>query len=93
MDPPPVQKTRKPRAGKPYASKPGPKGPNVKNHPATSAQLLKKVKARLTNSDWIEVYDWVNKHPHATQVETIKYFATRPEGSLTFNQGSLSRNL
>ena len=92
MDPSPAM-SRKPRVIKPYASKPGPKGPNTKNHPVTSAQPLKKVKARLTNSDWIEVYDWVDKNPYATQVETVKHFATRPEGALIFDQGSLSRNL
>jgi hypothetical protein len=93
MDPRPAEKTRKPRTIKPYANKPGPKGPNAKNRPATSAQTLKKVKARLTNSDWMEVYSWIDKHPHATQADTVKHFATRPEGALIFDQGSLSRNL
>ena len=93
MDPPPTEKTRKPRPTKPYANKPGPKGPNTKSRPTTSAQPLKKVKARLTNSDWMEVYDWVDKHPNATQAETVKHFATRSEGALTFDQGSLSCNL
>ena len=92
MDPP-AMKTRKPHLAKPYASKPGPKGPNAKNRPATSAQPLKKVKERLTNSDWLEVYDWVDKHPDTTQAETVKHFATRAEGALAFDQGSLSRNL
>lgn len=90
MDPPP---TRKPRVIKPFATKSGPRGPNAKNRPATSAQPLKKVKPRLTNSDWMEVYDWVDKHPHATQAEVVKHFATRQEGALSFDQGSLSRNL
>src|SRR5882762_2805786 len=93
MDPPPMKKTRKPRTIKPYTTKPGPKGPNAKNCPATSAQVLKKTKARLTNSDWIEVYNWLDKHPHATQAETVKHFTTRQEGALIFDQGSLSRNL
>ena len=93
MDPPPTEKKRKPRTVKPYTNKPGPKGPNTKNRPVTSAQLLKKIKPRLTNSDWLEVYDWVDKHPHATQAEAVKHFATRQEGALLFDQGSLSRNL
>ena len=93
MDPPPTKKTRKPRTIKPYASKPGPKGQNSKNRPATSAQPLKKVKERLTNSDWIEVYHWMDNHPHSTQADTVKHFATRQEGVLHFDQGSLSRNL
>ena len=93
MNPPPPEKTRKPRTVKPYASKLGPKGPNAKNRPTTSAQSLKKAKARLTNSDWMEVYDWVDNRPHVTQGETVKHFATRPNGALTFDQGSLSRNL
>ena len=93
MNPPPAEQTRKPRAKKPYASKPGPRGPNAKNRPATSAQPLKKAKPRLTNSDWIEVYDWMEARPHATQAETVKHFETRPEGALFFNQTSLSRNL
>ena len=92
MDLPPAM-TRKPCVLKPYASKPGPKGPNTKNRPATSARPLKKVKAHLTNSDWIEVYNWVDKNPYATQVETVKHFSTWPEGALIFDQGSLSRNL
>ena len=93
MDPHPTEKTRKPRTIGPYASKPGPKGPNVKNRPATSAQPLKKVKERLTASDWMQVYHWVDEHPYATQAETVKHFATRPEGALMFDQGTLSRNL
>ena len=93
MDPRPTEKTRKPRTIRPYATKPGPRGPNAKNRPATSAQPLKTAKPRLTNSDWIEVYDWVDKHPDATQADTVKHFATRPRDALTFDQGSLSRNL
>ena len=90
MNPPPTEKTHKPRTVKPYTSEPGPRGPNAKNRPVTSAKPLKK---RLTNSYWMEVYDWVDNHPHVTQVETAKYSATRPNGALTFDQGSPSRNL
>jgi hypothetical protein len=93
MDPRPAEKTRKPRAVQPYATKPGPKGPNAKNRPATSAQPLKTAKPRLTNSDWMQVYSWVDEHPLATQADAVKHFTTRPEGALTFDQGSLSRNL
>ncbi|KAF9786078.1 hypothetical protein BJ322DRAFT_1057831 [Thelephora terrestris] len=94
MDPPPTEKTRKPRTIKPYASKPGPKGKNSKNLPATSAQPLKKVKERLTNNDWIQVYRWIDDHPHSTQADAVKHFATRQNGgALVFDQGSLSRNL
>ena len=35
MNPPPAEQTRKPRAKKPCASKPGPRGPNAKNRPTT----------------------------------------------------------
>jgi hypothetical protein len=51
------------------------------------------MKPRLTNNDWINVYRWVDAHPYATQADTVKHFATRPEGALIFDQGSLSRNL
>jgi len=71
----------------PYARKPGPNDPNKKSRPATSAQPLKKVKARLTN------YDWVDEYPNATQADTAKHLATWSEGTLSFDQGTLSRNL
>jgi hypothetical protein len=41
----------------------------------------------------ITIYDWVDKHPDATQADAVKHFATRPRDALTFDQGSLSRNL
>ena len=41
----------------------------------------------------MEVYDWMDKHPRITQAETVKHFATRQEGVLIFDQGSLSYNL
>ena len=93
MAPSPTKKTRKPRIVKAYACKPGPKGRNSKNRPATSAQPLKKSKPRLTNNDWLEVYQWVDDHPHKTQAEVVNHFKSRPEGALLFDQGSLSRNL
>ena len=80
--PPSRQKTRKSRTVGPYASKPGPEGPNAKNRPATSAQPSKKAKVRLTNSDWMDAYKWIDKHPYETQADTAKYFATRPGGAL-----------
>ena len=91
MDPPPPTiKTRKPWTIKPYAKA---RGPNVKNRPATSAQPSKKAKSHLTNNNQVQVYDWVDKHPHAMQAEIVQHFTTQPESTLTFDQGTLSHNL
>ena len=92
MDPPPTEKTRKPRTAQPYASKPGPKGPNTKNPPPTSAQPLKKAKEWLTNSDWIEVYCCIDDHPHSAQAGAVKHSTTWQDSALFFDQGSLPRN-
>jgi hypothetical protein len=90
MDPTPNEKLANHR---PYSKKPGPKGPNAKNCPITSTQPLKQPKPCLTNSDWMEVYNWIDKHPHATQEDIVKFFQTWAEGALFFDQGTLSRNL
>jgi hypothetical protein len=41
----------------------------------------------------MEVYNWIDKHPHATQEDIVKFFQTWAEGALFFDQGTLSRNL
>ena len=56
---------RKPRnKPAPYASKPGPKGKQVKEQPATSAkQQVDAKRDNLTLQDWLTVFAFIDDHP------------------------------
>ena len=69
-------------------------GPS-KEAPKTSTQPIKIAKCKnLTLFDWMTVYTYVDTLPQPiNQGEVVKYFATRPQGTLLFSQPTLSRKL
>src|SRR5258708_36448312 len=69
-------------------------GPS-KEMPKTSTQPIKMAKQEnLTLFDWMTVYTYVDTLPQLiNQGEVVKYFATRPQGTLLFTQSTLSRKL
>jgi hypothetical protein len=85
--------TRKPRPKPgPYIRKP--KISKARDTPKTSAQLpMTSRKSNLTLADWMQVFDFVDQHPHMGQIEIVKYFETKHDGALVFSQSTLSRKL
>jgi hypothetical protein len=78
----------------PYACKP--KVVKDKNAPKTSTQPAKKGKwDNLTLHDWMTVYGFVDAHPSMSQMEVVNHFKfkSNPDGTLVFNQATLSRKL
>src|SRR5258707_4262591 len=61
----------------------------------TSTQPIKMAKQEnLTLFDWMTVYTYVDTLPQPiNQGEVVKYFATRPQGTLLFTQSTLSCKL
>src|ERR1700749_1396635 len=70
---------------------PGPSNEALK----TSTQPIKIAKRKnLTLFDWMTVYTYVDTLPQPiNQGEVVKYFATRPQGTLLFSQPTLSCKL
>jgi hypothetical protein len=57
---------------------------------------LKKIKQpskQLTNYDWLTVFTWMDAHLGQSQQHVVDHFASREEGSLNFDQATLSRRL
>lgn len=86
--------TRKARTLKPYTSKPGPKGKQSHDAPLTSAKAsVSNTRDNLTLYDWLSIFAYIDRHPGLGQAAIVMHFKTRKEGSLTFSQSALSRNL
>jgi hypothetical protein len=70
---------------------PGPR----KDTPKSSARPIEKqTQENLTLFDWMTVYAHVDTLPRPiNQGEVVNYFATRPEGSLSFSRATLSCKL
>jgi len=47
----------------------------------------------LTLGDWLHVVEWYDQNQPISQDATVKYFRNLCEGTLIFDQGSLSRHL
>ena len=77
----------------PYSRKPGPKGPHTQNQPKSASKKVKQPSKQLTNHDWLTVFAWLDKNHHRSQQDVVDHFANRQEGSLHFNQATLSRKL
>ena len=77
----------------PYSQKPGPKGPRPQNQPKSASKKVKQPSKQLTNHDWLTVFAWMDSNPHRSQQDVVDHFANRREGSLRFNQATLSRKL
>ncbi|KAJ7794358.1 hypothetical protein B0H14DRAFT_2290940, partial [Mycena olivaceomarginata] len=48
----------------------------------------------LTYSDWVQVFDYWDKHPQMSQTAIVEYFSSRPDaegGKLLFKQPALSK--
>lgn len=87
------EQKRKPREGhQPYKRKP--KKAVDKDSAKTSAQPPKSCKrSNLTLADWLSVFAYIDQHPNLTQDAIVQHFTTRAEGSLIFDQSTLSRKL
>jgi hypothetical protein len=85
------ERKRKPHSKtKLYSHKTQKTGPQ----PWSSAVKPKKYnRSNLTLHDWLAVVAYYNAHQPISQPEVVKYFATRPEGILIFDQSSLSRHI
>jgi hypothetical protein len=77
---------------KPYSRKPGPKGPNSQNRPASASKQTKQPSKQLTNHDWLTVFAWIDANPGGSQQSVVDHFANL-KSPLFFNQTTLSRNL
>jgi hypothetical protein len=76
----------------PYACKP--KVVKDKNAPRTSTQPAKNgTWDNLTLQDWITVYGFVDAHLSMLQMEVVNYFKSKADGTLVFNQATLSQKL
>ena len=94
----PAEPTRKPRARpKPYARKPGkapvPKDPKTGKPlvaPRTAAKPIEmKRHENLTLHDWMVIFAFMDKHPHISQGDVVKHFASKKDGALVFNVAEL----
>ncbi|KAI0688804.1 hypothetical protein C8T65DRAFT_551116, partial [Cerioporus squamosus] len=47
----------------------------------------------LTLGDWLNVFRFIDDHPHMTQNQVVKHFGSLKTGRLVFTQGALSKNL
>ena len=67
----------------------------LKETPKSSAMPIALISQRnLTLFNWMTVYAYVDTLPQPiNQGDVVKYFATRPEGSLNFTQSTLSHKL
>jgi hypothetical protein len=77
---------------KPYQQKP--KVPVPKDAPKMSARTAKEKKhENLTLHDCMMVFAFIEQHPGMTQVDIRKHFASKSDGTLIFNQCTLSRKI
>lgn len=88
------EQKRKPRTEHaPYK----PRKPKVvvdKKAPKTSAQPIQSRKRNnLTLHDWMTVFAYIDAHPGTSQDAIVEHFKTRAEGTLTFDQSTLSRKI
>ncbi|VDB89155.1 unnamed protein product [Peniophora sp. CBMAI 1063] len=79
---------------KPYDRKnrAGPKPATSHKTSAKSPTNKADKREALTLGDWLDVLDYIDKNPGATQPKVVAHFATRLEGALLFDQSLLSRN-
>ncbi|KAI6001166.1 hypothetical protein EDD15DRAFT_2150146, partial [Pisolithus albus] len=65
-----------------------------RDSPKSSAQPLQARKhGILTLHDWMTVFMYVDAHPGISQDAVVQHFKTCPEGTLIFDQSTLSRKL
>ena len=78
-------------------SKRGPKrseGPLKEVAKSSARSVEKTAQTNLTLFDWMTVYAYVDTLPRPiNQRKVVLYFATRPEGALSFTQSTLLRKL
>jgi hypothetical protein len=88
------EKKKTPRTT-PYST--GPRGPNTKaKEYNSSAKADTGHRSNRTAGDWLEVFDWYDRHPGISQGKVVEHFKTRSKkegGSLTFDQSTFSKNL
>jgi hypothetical protein len=90
----PAEPTRRPRKLAPYARKPGPKGKQTKDSPATSAKTVAtETHENLTLHDWMTVFAFIDAHPALGQTAVVEHFKSKAVGALVFTQSTLSRKL
>ena len=77
----------------PYTRKPGPKGRNPQNQPASASKRVKQPSKQLTNHDWLTVFVWIDANSHRSQQDVVDHFVNQQENALHFNQATLSRKL
>ena len=95
--PPAEEKKRKPRSP-PAPYNPRPKVPkpkeNLPNNAKSSAKAPKlSLQENLTLQDWVTVVNYYNDHQPMSQQELVHYFMHCAEGTLIFNQSTLSWHL
>jgi hypothetical protein len=74
-----------------YARKPGPKGKQPTDNPATSAKSATDTKCdNLTLQDWLTVFAFIDNHPDMSQQAIVHHFKTLKQGTLMFTQSTLS---
>ncbi|KAL4078014.1 hypothetical protein J3A83DRAFT_4356743 [Scleroderma citrinum] len=98
MPPETEQKVWKPcTVSKPHNHPPKPSHDSSKSKQAPSKTLaIKKTKHRhsnLTLNDWLTVVAYHDQHQPITQAEVVKHFANKEDGSLIFDQSTLSHHL
>jgi Tc5 transposase DNA-binding domain len=77
---------------KPYERKPRVKA--AKDAPRTAAKTQKDdLRENLTLHDWLVVFRYMDDHPKESQSNVVAYFRSLRDGSLHFDQSTLSRNL
>src|SRR5882762_4516162 len=93
----PAHRTRKPRKQKwPQSASAAcaQSKPADSSVPQTSAVVQPKHKNQnLTLHDWVTVVGYHDSHQPISQKEVVKYFASRQDGALHFNQATLSHHL
>jgi hypothetical protein len=99
----PAEVKRKPREKlAPYTRKPKASSiqddtPVASTSTSTSISTTPDSKTRsrtnLTLQDWMTVFAFVDSHPDMGQADIVRYFKTRPEGPIVFEQPTLSRKL
>ncbi|KAJ7679949.1 hypothetical protein B0H17DRAFT_1138859 [Mycena rosella] len=52
-----------------------------------------RISEKISLSDWLQVFSFVDKHPSMTQKEVVTHFRTLATGALVFSQETLSRKL
>ena len=87
--PPSQDKKRAVRAHRP--------GPYPKRGPQKSTKGAPKKAGRtrenLMLQNWLEIFDFIDKHPDMSQSEVVVHFVTRLKSPMIFTQATLSRRI